>query len=409
MKKLQPFIKVLSVFLTGSGTYIYAMFQGGFVSWFLFYSTALVILLTVIFALMPIGQIEVKRKLNAQRLVAGEDLKVTITITRNSFFPFPYFIVEDVFQEDWKLKNSQMNSKEMIYPTFKKQFSYSYSVKKLKRGEYQFSEIKLRTSDFLGIFIKEKVVEVKDGLVVYPKFQKLNKWNMYNENEAEAYLTSQKVIEDITSVAGSREYVPGDRLTSIDWKVTARVNKLMTKEFEEYLGQRFLIVVDCSLKDRSDVKIFEKAIELATSFTVHSYEQHHPLGLLTIGEKVGHYPVQFGEAHQGNLLEHLAKLHFHFGNTFDVSAAKEMNKIATDTIVIIISTRLTEAIVENVRNLKEKRVLVAFCFVKGQKGLADHELISITQIKELQVPCYVIVGNSFQKELKGGETVAQKS
>ncbi|UTW70466.1 DUF58 domain-containing protein [Anaerobacillus sp. HL2] len=40
-------------------------------------------------------------------------------------------------------------------------------------------------------------------------------------------------MDDITSVAGSREYVPGDRLTSIDWKVTARVNKLMTKEFEK--------------------------------------------------------------------------------------------------------------------------------------------------------------------------------
>ncbi|UTW70467.1 hypothetical protein KHA80_08585 [Anaerobacillus sp. HL2] len=76
------------------------MFQGGFVSWFLFYSTALVILITVIFALMPIGQIEVKRKFSAQRLVAGEDLKVTITITRNSFFRFHILLLKTFFKKN---------------------------------------------------------------------------------------------------------------------------------------------------------------------------------------------------------------------------------------------------------------------------------------------------------------------
>ncbi|UTW70465.1 hypothetical protein KHA80_08575 [Anaerobacillus sp. HL2] len=82
-----------------------------------------------------------------------------------------------------------------------------------------------------------------------------------------------------------------------------------------YLGQRFLLVVDsCSLKDISELVQFEKAVELTTSFLVHSYEQHHPLGLLTIGEKIGNFPIKFGEPHKESMLEYLAKLDFHFGN-----------------------------------------------------------------------------------------------
>lgn len=409
MKKYKPFFKVLLLFFIGVITFVYAMFQGGFVSWFLFYATTLVIFITILFAVMPIDSVKVKRKVNASRLVAGEDLRVSITLTRTNPFPFLFFIVEDVIPEDWKLKNKNINSKQILYPSFERKLACSYIIREPKRGEYHFSKVKIRTTDLFGLFSKEKEVEVFSEVVVYPSFQELNDWNVYNENEAEAYITSQRIIEDVTSVAGSREYVPGDRLTSIDWKVTARINKLMTKEFEEYLGQRFLIVLDCFIKEKVDALTFEKAVELATSFSVHSYKNHYHLGLLTVGKDVSRYPIHFGENHQGSLLEHLAKLHFQFGNVFDQVFVNEINKITADTIVVIITTRLTDAMIENVSRLKKKRVETALCFVAGTRDLTGNEENKLSLISSLNVPCYVLGKNSFKVDMQGGEALAKES
>lgn len=407
MKRYQPLLKVMALLSIEISTFVYAMFQGGFVSWFLFYSTSLILFTTLTYTIMPIGAVEIKRKVNAKRLVSGEDLRVTITISRKNPFPFLFFIVEDCIPDDWHLKNTNINTKQILYPSFDKQLVYSYTIRQPKRGEYHFTKVKIRTSDLFGMFTKEKEVMVKTEVVVFPSFQELNDWNIYNENEAEAYITSQRIIDDVTSVAGSREYVPGDRLTSIDWKVTARINKLMTKEFEEYLGQRFLIALDCSIKDRGEALVFEKAVELATSFTVHSYKHHYHLGLLSIGKDVSRYPIHYGENHQGSLLEHLAKLHFHLGNVFDFIFVNEINKITADTILVIISTRITDNMIENVRRLTKKRVQTAFCYVIGNRELTGYEQNKLALIAKLNVPYYIIGQRDFKLELQGGEVVAQ--
>ncbi|OIJ16924.1 hypothetical protein BKP45_20730 [Anaerobacillus alkalidiazotrophicus] len=405
MGKLQTLLRVFIILGLGTVTFFYAMFQGGFVSWFLFYSTTVISVVLLLVCLMPIGDIEVERKFSADRLVVGEDLKITITLYRKFPFPIFYFVAEDVMLN----KNEQKTSKFIIYPFFRRDFDFSYSLNGLKRGEYQFVKVKLHTSDFFGMFKKMKVIYVKDDVVVYPNFQEIESLNIYNENETGVNITSQRLIEDITSVAGAREYIPGDRLTSIDWKGTARINKLMTKEFEQYLGQRFLITLDCSIIDKGKAQIFEKAVELATSLTVHSYKKNHQIGLLTIGDKANGYPINLAKSHQGSLLEHLAKLNYQLGNTFDRVFENEIRKIATDSIVLLITTRITAAMVENVHRLKKKRVQIVFCFVSETKRITEDENNKLHQIMGLDVLGYVVSGDNFRVELKGGEAVAQKS
>ncbi|WNF36893.1 DUF58 domain-containing protein [Bacillaceae bacterium IKA-2] len=409
VKKISPFLKVMMLAMIGITTFVYAMFQGGFVSWFLFYSTFLIIMITIIYASMPIGNLEVKRVLNGERLVAGEDIRVTITIERKFRFPFFYFIVEDVIPNNWELKMNIISKKEIFYPFLEKKLIYSYTIKQPKRGKYEFVKIKVRTSDLFGLFTKEKEVSVYNEMIVFPNYQQLDNVNMYNKNESESFITSKRIIEDITSVAGSREYVAGDRLTSIDWKVTARVNKLMTKEFEEYIGQRYFITIDCSVKQQVDELIFEKAIELAASFVVHSYQKQIHLGLLSIGNQTIHHPVHYGQAHQISLLEQLAKLEIQKGNHFDVAFANEVNKINTDTILILITTRLTDKMIENVKSLKRKRVQVVFCFVNGSEGLTEKQKSKLNIISTINIPYYIIGNDNFSENLRGGEVVAQKS
>ncbi|MEC3421551.1 DUF58 domain-containing protein, partial [Bacillus cereus] len=68
-------------------TFVYAMFQGGFVSWFLFYSTIPIALYSLLLPFYALWDAEVRRITNQNGYVVGEQFISTITIKRK--FPFP--------------------------------------------------------------------------------------------------------------------------------------------------------------------------------------------------------------------------------------------------------------------------------------------------------------------------------
>ena len=45
-------------------------------------------------------------------------------------------------------------------------------------------------------------------------------------------------------ISGVREYQSGDQLSWINWKATAKVNKMMTNEFEEQKRERLCLILD---------------------------------------------------------------------------------------------------------------------------------------------------------------------
>ncbi|MDQ7863681.1 DUF58 domain-containing protein [Peribacillus frigoritolerans] len=47
-----------------------------------------------------------------------------------------------------------------------------------------------------------------------------------------AVVSTKKTQREHSVVSGVREYQPGDQLSWINWKATARTSEIMTKEFE---------------------------------------------------------------------------------------------------------------------------------------------------------------------------------
>ncbi|MBR8646101.1 DUF58 domain-containing protein [[Brevibacterium] frigoritolerans] len=70
-------------------------------------------------------------------------------------------------------------------------------------------------------------------------------------------------------VSGVREYQPGDQLSWINWKATARTSEIMTKEFEVQKNRDVFIMLDEKPSD-----LFEESIEMAASLACHVKEGH---------------------------------------------------------------------------------------------------------------------------------------
>ncbi len=91
LRALYHVLKLLLIPLCLVLTFVYAMLQGGFVSWFLFYSMVPIGLYSLLFPFYALRGAEVKRITNQNDYVAGERFVSTITIKKKISFPLTLF------------------------------------------------------------------------------------------------------------------------------------------------------------------------------------------------------------------------------------------------------------------------------------------------------------------------------
>src|SRR4051812_2724739 len=154
-QSLRNIWKLFSLLLLILITFSYAMFQGGFVSWFLFYSFSPFALYALYVVLFSLKSFTAEREFSKWEYFAHDDITVTITIKRNHSFPLLFIIVEDCPSPTIQKSVQHHSNKTIYFLGFQKEFSFQYQMKNLPRGEHEFQKIVVRIGDLLGIIEKE--------------------------------------------------------------------------------------------------------------------------------------------------------------------------------------------------------------------------------------------------------------
>lgn len=93
--------------------------------------------------------------------------------------------------------------------------------------------------------------------------------------------------------AEHRQYMPGDEIRHIDWKVYAKTDRYYVKQFEEETNLKAYILLDSSasmnFKSQGPVTKFEYASYFASALAFMLMKQRDAVGLLTFDEKIRHY------------------------------------------------------------------------------------------------------------------------
>ncbi|CAM5197555.1 hypothetical protein LSPH26S_02183 [Lysinibacillus sphaericus] len=94
-------------------TFCYAMFQGGFVSWFVFFTVSPFLLYAFIFQLVREEIYSVERKIDPSHVESGQSVQVTISVERKTRFPFAYMLMEELVGSEM-LVQSKVQEKDAI-------------------------------------------------------------------------------------------------------------------------------------------------------------------------------------------------------------------------------------------------------------------------------------------------------
>lgn len=305
MKKfLKQIWKLLLLLIFLAAAFSYAMFQGGFVSWFLFYSFFPFALYALLLVFYPLKSFSVERSFSKTELAAGEEVVVKLTLTRKiPYFPLFYIVVEDLFSGGTTSMLKNGSKKMIVYPWFKRKIELEYKIEFLPRGEHTFHSLILKTSDPFALIEKETAIPVADQILVYPFYENIFPRVHSSSDDQATVSSSERSLRDTTMATGVREYQPGDRFSWINWKATARRNRMMTKEFEQRRSFDVLVVMDCTPSAN-----FEAVVSFTASVIRGMLREGLQVGLLTNQAGEERFPVSGGESHEREIFRYFARV-----------------------------------------------------------------------------------------------------
>jgi len=188
-----------------------------------------------------------------------------------------------------------------------------------------------------------------------------------------------------------REYQPGDDVRSIDWNVTAKMDRPFIKVYEEERELTIMLVVDVSgSNDFGSVQESKRelAAELASVLAFSATRNNDKVGLLLFSDKVETYiPAQKGRSHILRVIREILFFEPQQRGTDVAEALRFLNRVQRKkAIVFLLSDFLTPERMAWIRPSTEKE--------RGeeQKQVAlthrRHDLICIdlSDPRELELP-----------------------
>ncbi|MGE5894144.1 MAG: DUF58 domain-containing protein [bacterium] len=168
-----------------------------------------------------------------------------------------------------------------------------------ERGRYMFKDFGLRTG-FPFIFLKvRKPFPCTKELIVYPEILDVRSL----ASDLSTGRAEQEVMRrgEDGDVLFFREYAYGDESRNIDWKVTAKSQKTMVREFSD--RDQLLATVILGSGRISEKQMFEKAVSLSASLCSEFIEQGFFVRLVCCRKVI---PFGKGSAHGYKILDILA-------------------------------------------------------------------------------------------------------
>ncbi len=150
----------------------------------------------------------------------------------------------------------------------------------VKRGHLKIASCRLATRFPFGFFYKTKTIPLLLETVVFP-FIRPVKLPKQSETGLEGEGKLQLKGEELHAV---REFQPGDSLSSIHWKSSAKTGNLRVKEFQSQSQQCytvFLTLTDPTSNRLVQEEVLENRVSEAASLIYHLIRRGHEVSLKT--------------------------------------------------------------------------------------------------------------------------------
>ncbi len=194
----------------------------------------------------------------------------------------------------------------------KREVAFSYRVQVRAAGRCDFVGLRVTMTDPNGFFRVERLLPLKQSFKVLPGYvesgdlqpsiKRINALPQHGIHRLQRSGMGSELLE-------LREYVAGDPPKSIAWKVSARRDKLMTRQYESEVPIRLQLFLDGSPSVRLGgygKRLIDQLSLVAASLARSATSIGDPVGLHLIDDQVERMPCSSGERGFHRVLQMLA-------------------------------------------------------------------------------------------------------
>ncbi len=192
------------------------------------------------FSLQRLG---LRRALSMDRVRAGEWVVEDISLSNLSILPKMWVEIRDLSS----LPGHEAGRVVSLGP--KRSSTWSARTRCERRGKYRLGPVSLHSGDPFGLFSQRRMVPATHELIVYPAQVDVSDIPIPLANMMGGRSTNAQTAMAAHTVAGIREYATGDPLNRISWNATARLGRMMVKEFDPEPTSDIWIILDLNEPD----------------------------------------------------------------------------------------------------------------------------------------------------------------
>lgn len=289
-----------------------------------------------------LSKIEVERKINRKKVFAYDYVYVKVIVVNKGRQTVDYLEIYDIYPEAFNLVLGTNHLITRLDPG--KKFVFSYILFPRLRGEYQIGPCKLVVQDKLRFFSMVRTIKTITEIVVYPPYEDIKRMEIMAKKRVLGTLfglhrTREKGIG--TEFVSLRKYNIGDEYRRIDWKATARMQRLMIREFETEKNMKILILLDASYSMAAgpiEANKLEFAIRAAAILAKYALERKDEVGLCVFSNEIHDFiEPKSSERHFYKILDALARVTLQGGTNFLKAIDTTVKKLRKKAYLLIIS------------------------------------------------------------------------
>ncbi|MFT5161986.1 MAG: hypothetical protein ACI9FJ_000554 [Alteromonadaceae bacterium] len=248
-----------------------------------------------------------------------------------------------------------------------------YKVRPSQRGDASISGLEVLHSSTLQLFNVITRYNTLTRLKVYPDFEAINGYTLIATDNHVSQLGIRRTQRrgEGMEFHQLREYQRGDTSRQIDWKATARKQKIISRDYQDERDQQIIVMLDNGRRMRTtdnQLGHLDHAVNAMSLLSHIALKQGDAVGLMSFGRKQRWLPCKKGSAHINTILNHVYDLQPGAHATDYSAAAQKLVKMQRKRSLVILITNTRD---EDIDDL-----------LPAIKLISKHHLILLANIYE---------------------------
>jgi uncharacterized protein (DUF58 family) len=223
-------------------------------------------------------------------------------------------------------------------------------------GNYEIGDLRLRARDRLGLLTWETRLDRRTSLRVYPLPETLRE--IVAPVSTQPFSGNQVARQkgDGLEFADLREFTPGDRVRSINWRATARRDVLVVNERHPERNADVILVLDTFADARAGGRsTLDLAVRATATLASRYLERRDRVGLVSFGGVLRWLTPGMGVGQRYRIVDALLASEIVFNYAWKDISVIPARMLPPQALVVAVTPLLDDRIVEALADLRARR------------------------------------------------------